>query len=132
VLSGLGYVDTTAGDYGSAERHLAEARDIFRRGGDRWGLAASRRRTADVAFARGRLDEAQAALEEARAVLGPTQRERWIAHTLVGMAEVALLRGENDKAAELLTDARERYASRDDSIGVADAEERLRELLRAV
>jgi len=48
------------------------------------------------------------------------------------MAEVALLRGENDEAAALLTDARERYASRDDSIGVADAEERLGELLRAV
>jgi hypothetical protein len=48
------------------------------------------------------------------------------------MAEVALLRGDTDEAAALLTDARERYASRDDAIGVADVEERLRKLLRAV
>ena len=79
VLAGLGLIDTTAGDYESAERHLAEARDIFRRAGDRWGLASTLWRTADLAFARGRLDDAEAALREALAVLGETQRERWIA-----------------------------------------------------
>ena len=63
-------------------------------------------------------------------MLVPTQRERWIAHTLVGLAEVALLRGDIDEATALLTDAGERYASRDDSIGVADVEEQWRELLR--
>jgi predicted ATPase len=39
ALAGIGLIDTTAGDYLGAERHLAEARDIFRRAGDRWGLA---------------------------------------------------------------------------------------------
>ena len=39
----------------------------------------------------------EAALEEARAVLGPTQRERWIANTLVGLAEVAALRGDAER-----------------------------------
>ena len=55
-----------------ADRHLGEARDIFRRAGDRWGVASSLWRTADLAFARDDLDDAEAALEEARAVLGAT------------------------------------------------------------
>ena len=52
-------------------------------------------------------------------MLGPTQRERWIANTLAGLAEVALLRGDVDHASALLDDARERYAARDDAPGVA-------------
>jgi len=130
VLAGLGLIDTTAGEYRSAERHLAEARDVFRRAGDRWGLASTLWRTADLAFARGELDDAEAALLEARTVLGPTQRERWIANTLAGLAEVALLRGDEIRAAALLADARDRYAARDDALGVADAEERLSDLAK--
>jgi tetratricopeptide (TPR) repeat protein len=128
VLAGLGLIDTTAGDHHSAEHHLAEARDIFRRAGDRWGLASTLWRTADLAFARENVEGAEAALEEARAVLEPTQRERWIANTLAGLAEVALLRGDVERASALLLDARERYAARDDALGVADVEERLRGL----
>jgi len=130
VLAGLGLIDTTAGEYRSAERHLAEARDVFRRAGDRWGLARTLWRTADLAFARGELDDAEAALLEARTVLGPTQRERWIANTLAGLAEVALLRGDEIRASALLADARDRYAARDDALGVADAEERLSDLAK--
>ena len=64
VLSGLGLVETIAGDYARAERDLAEARDIFRRAGDRWGLASTLWRTADLAIVRGRLDDAEAALRK--------------------------------------------------------------------
>jgi predicted ATPase len=130
VLAGLGLIDTTAGEYESAEQHLAQARDIFRRAGDRWGLASTLWRTADLAFARGRLGDAEAALEEARVVLEATQRERWIANTLAGLAEVAQLRGDVERASALLVDARDRYAARDDTLGVADVEERLRDLAK--
>jgi predicted ATPase len=130
ALAGLGLIETSSGDYPAAERHLAEARDIFRRAGDRWGLASTLWRTADLAFGRGNLDDAEAALQEARAVLGATQRERWIANTLVGLAEVALLRDDAERAAALFADARDRYAARDDSLGVADVDERLRNLPR--
>ncbi len=129
VLAGLGLIDTTAGDYRSAERELAEARDIFRRAGDRWGLASTLWRTADLALARGSLDDAETALQEARSVLEATQRDRWIANTLAGLAEVALLRGDADRACGLLHEARERYAARDDAVGVADVDERLAGLL---
>ena len=44
-------------------------------------------------------------------MLGETQRERWIANTLAGLAEVALLRGDAERAPALLADARERYAA---------------------
>jgi hypothetical protein len=65
---------------------------------------------------------------EARAVLGATQRERWIANTLAGLAEIAVLRGDEQRALALLADARDRYAARHDAVGVADVEERLRGL----
>jgi hypothetical protein len=63
-------------------------------------------------------------------VLGATRRERWIAHTLFALAEVALRRGDTERASCLLRDAHDRYSARDDALGVADTEERLRSLLR--
>ncbi len=70
ALAAVGLVETVSGDYERAEQPLAEARELFRRAGDRWGLVSSLWRTADLAIARGRLDEAEPALEEARAVVG--------------------------------------------------------------
>jgi predicted ATPase len=126
---GLGLV--LSGDHRRAERHLAEARDIFRRAGDRWGLASTLWRTADLALEHDRLDDAEAALHEALAVLVVTERERWIAHTLLALAEVARRRGDVEPALGLLRDAHDRYAARGDALGVADAERRLRTVLSA-
>jgi predicted ATPase len=125
ALAGLGFIDTEAGEYQSAARHLADACDIFRRAGDRWGLASTLWRVADLACAEECLDEAEAALEEARWVLEATGRDRWIANTLAGLAEVATRRGDADRARELLFDARGRYAARHDTVGVADVDERV-------
>jgi predicted ATPase len=131
VLVGLGLIDTASGDYHSAERKLAEAREVFRRAGDRWGLASALWRTADLAFAQENLDDAEAALEEARCVLEATGRDRWIASTLAGLAEVAILRGDITRAWKLLRDARQRYAARDDTAGVAEIDERLADFATA-
>ena len=130
ALSGLGLVETAAGDHDAAEQYLAEARDIFRRAGDRWGIASTLWRTADLAIAHDELDEAEAALEEAHAVLRETQRERWIANTLTGLAEVAVLRGDLERAVVLLADARDRYAARDDALGVASVDQRLAQIAK--
>ena len=61
-------------------------------------------------------------------MVGATGRERWIANTLAGLAEIALLRGDPKRAYALLADARDRYCARDDALGVADVDERLRGL----
>jgi len=131
VLSGLGLIETAAGDYAAAERYVVEALDLFRRAGDRWGLASTLWRAADLALARDRLDDAEAALDEAFAVLAATQRERWIANTLSGLAEVALLRGDVERASALLADARGRYAARNDALGVSSIDARLADLQSA-
>jgi tetratricopeptide (TPR) repeat protein len=125
VLSGLALIETDAGDYESAESRLDEARGMFRRAGDRWGLVIALLRTAELEVERGRIEAAEAALEEARTVLGETQLERWNAHTFAALAEVAVLQGDPQGAAGLLADARERYAAKHDSIGVAAVDERI-------
>jgi len=128
VLSGLALIDTDAGDFENAERRLDEARGMFRRAGDRWGLAIALLRTAELDIERGRVGEAEAALEEARTVLGETHLERWNAHTLAALAEVAVLQGDPQRAAGLLADARERYAAKHDAIGVSAVDKRIRAL----
>ena len=74
ALGARGSSGTISGDYRRAERPLAEARDLFRRAGDRWGLVSALWRTADLASRASDLEEAEAALEEARAVVGETER----------------------------------------------------------
>jgi len=112
ALLAQGLVKTVDGDYRAAERPLSEARQLFRRAGDRWGLASSLWRTADLAIALDRLDEAEAALQEARAVVGETERQGWIAVTLATLAEVARLRGDDARAGELFEEARDHYRGR--------------------
>src|SRR5581483_9523710 len=129
LRAGLGLVATTAGDYARAERELTEAREIFRRAGDRWALAGTLWRIADLAFAREDLDDAEAALNEALAVVRATKRERWLASTLAGLAEVALLRGDAARGEALLREARGHYEAGGDQAGIAATDTRIAALL---
>ena len=62
-------------------------------------------------------------------MLGATRRERWIANTLAGLAEVAVLRGHVGQGRWHCSLTRaSAMRSRDDALGVADIERRLREL----
>jgi tetratricopeptide (TPR) repeat protein len=137
VLSGLALIDTDAGDHENAERRLDEARSMFRRAGDRWGLVMALFRTAELEIERGRIETAEAALEEARTVFGETRleihgvdapAERWNAHMFATLAEVAVLRHDEEHAVALLGEARKRYAAKQNSTGVATVDERLRSL----
>ena len=95
-----------------AERHLAEARDIFRRAGDRWGLASTLWRTADLALdARTELDGAEAALREAlRRARRDAARALDRATRSRDSRRSASLRGDAEQAATaLFADARRRY-----------------------
>ncbi len=131
VLSGLGMVETIAGDYDRAERASRRGpRHLPARGrplGPREHALAHRR-------PRGRAGRPRRAprppCKRRCAVLGETQRERWIASTLAGLAEVALLRGDVEQAPSSSRDARDRYAARDDALGVATIDERLRSLAK--
>src|SRR5262249_9355638 len=86
-------------------------------------------RTADLAFARGDVDGAEAALRSGVDVLDEPRLERWTAHTLAGLAEVAVLRGEPAQAIELLQNATARYGTSDPG-GPAAALQRIEELQR--
>ena len=130
VLNGLAMIDTDAGSYADAERRLEEARGLFRRAGDRWGLIIALLRTADLEVARDRLDAAEAALAEAEAVVRETDLSRWNAHLQSALAEVVLLQGREEQAAELFSQARDRYAANADANGVAAVDERLRSLAK--
>jgi predicted ATPase len=130
ALLAVGLVETVSGDYRRAARPLSEARQLFRRAGDRWGLVSSLWRTADLAIARKRLDEADAALREARAVVGETERQGWIAVTVATLAEVAQLRGDAERAQALFEQARDHYLAGGSQAGVAAVQERLQSLAK--
>ncbi|MGO9488691.1 MAG: ATP-binding protein [Solirubrobacteraceae bacterium] len=125
ALLALGLLETMSGDHGRAEQLLSEARELFRRAGDRWGLVSALWRTADLALVRTRLDDADAALQEALAVVGETERRGWIAVTLGTLAEVALLRGDAARACELFDQAREKYLAGGSDAGAAAIQARL-------
>lgn len=100
ALVGLGSAAVAAGDHARADVLLQEAVDTFRRAGDRWGLASALWRSAELEQARERLDRAEALLEQAVAVIEQTPNRRWLAVTWAHLAEVARLRGEDDRAGE--------------------------------
>jgi ATP/maltotriose-dependent transcriptional regulator MalT len=129
-LLGAGLVETVSGDYRSAEQPLSEARQLFRRAGDRWGLASALWRTADLAIALDRLDDAEAALQEARAVVGETERQGWIAVTVATLGEVAQLRGDTARAQAQFEQAREHYLAGGSEAGVSAMDARVQSLAK--
>jgi tetratricopeptide (TPR) repeat protein len=117
-------VDTVDGALDRAERSLEDARGLFRRAGDRWGLASTLWRTADLELVRGRLDEAELALDEALVVLGETRRIRWLAHTAFNRADVSLARGDLELTRTRFAEARQLYAACGDQSGIVAVDER--------
>jgi predicted ATPase len=130
ALAALGLVETGAGNYQQADVHLGKATDLFRRAGDRWGLVSSLWRSADLALARGRLDDAQEALEEARRVVGATGRHAWIAVTDATLAEVASSQGDGSRALVLFEQARDHYLTSGDEAGVQAMQLRLQSAVK--
>jgi hypothetical protein len=128
ALSGLGRVETASGNLGRAEQWLAEARDMFRRAGDRWGLTGALWNSADLAIARADLDNAQHWLEDALTLQAGKGRDRWHAECLARLADTALNRDDTGRAARLLTEARDRFLAGHDELGAADVDQRLRAL----
>jgi hypothetical protein len=109
----------------AAGRWVLVARRLQGQAGDRWGVVSTLWRTARRAFARERLDDAEAVSQEACAVLGATGRERWIANTVGGLGDVGLLGGDMQRVWARLGDARDRSAAR-----VANVEDQLHGLAK--
>jgi tetratricopeptide (TPR) repeat protein len=130
ALLAVGLVETVSGNYLNAEQPLAEARELFRRAGDRWGLVSALWRTADLAIVRKRLDDAEAALQEARDVVGETERQGWIAVTVATLGEIARLRGDIERARVLFEQARDHYLAGGSQAGVAAMQERVQSLAK--
>jgi tetratricopeptide (TPR) repeat protein len=105
ALSGLGLTGILSGSYDLAARQLEEALELFRRAGDRWGIVSVLWRTADLAMACGDPEGARRALEDARAVVGETERQNWIDVTIAMQAEVARLRGPGERTGPRLARA---------------------------
>jgi hypothetical protein len=98
ALSGLALAGIVGGEYDRAGRELEEARELFRRAGDRWGLVSALWRTADLAVARGDLGEALAALDIGLAAARETERTGWIEVTSAMRAEVARRREQEERS----------------------------------
>jgi hypothetical protein len=87
-------------------------------------------RTADLAIALGHLDDADAALQQARSVVGETERQGWIAVTVGTLGEVAQLCGDTERARELFGQAREHYLAGSLGDGVEAMDARLQSLAK--
>jgi predicted negative regulator of RcsB-dependent stress response len=69
---------------------------------------------------------AEERLEEALAIVSETKRVRWTAVTCTNLAELALQRGDEERAKALLERALEGFEARGDSRWAAYVQERLR------
>jgi ATP/maltotriose-dependent transcriptional regulator MalT len=79
---------------------------------------------------RKRLDDAEAALQEARDVVGETERQGWIAVTIATLGEIARLRGDVERARGLFEQARDHYLAGGSQAGVAAMQERVQSLAK--
>jgi predicted ATPase/DNA-binding SARP family transcriptional activator len=102
ILANLGMIAAVRGDHETSARYATEAATIQREVGDKDGLAVTLHNLGRSRLTLGQLDEARAALAESLGLaLGLGYREV-IAYCLGGMAELALLAREEERAAELL------------------------------
>jgi predicted ATPase/tetratricopeptide (TPR) repeat protein len=125
ALVGLGAVAIRNGDHSGAARLLQEATDTFRRAGDRWGLVSALWRTSELELAREQPEAAEERLEEALRVVDETRRARWQAVTRSNLGEIALLRGNAEKARDLLAQALAGFEGIGDERAAVHVRERL-------
>jgi ATP/maltotriose-dependent transcriptional regulator MalT len=96
-----GLVETAMGRHDDALDHLHEARDLAERF-DNAGLAAwSQVQLGTLAVIRGRLEEAQALLDEALTMSLATHSTRNVTLSLAAFAQLALVEGDPERAALL-------------------------------
>jgi predicted ATPase len=96
-----GSMETTAGRYDDALRHLSDARDLAARFDGTWLTAGSRVQLGVLDVVRGRLDEARPLLDEALSLSLAARSTPFVALTLAAYARLALAEGDPERAARL-------------------------------
>jgi len=97
----VGSVEMALGRYDDALRHLRETRDLADVCGGDWFAAGSRVQLGILAVLRGRLDEAQALIDEALDLSLAARSTRFVTLCLAGYARLALAEGDPERAAWL-------------------------------
>ena len=98
----VGGLEIATGRYDEGQRHLAEARRLADQSGYDWAAASSRALQATLAVADGRLDEGKSLLDEALELSVATRSMRNLSLILAAFSELALVRGDAERAALLL------------------------------
>ena len=96
-----GSIETTAGRYDDALRHLSEARDLAEGFDGTWLTAGSRVQLGVLDVVRGRLDEAKGLLDEALSLSLASRSTPFVALTLAAYARLELAEGDPVRAARL-------------------------------
>jgi predicted ATPase len=96
-----GSMETTAGRYDDALRHLSEARDLAEEFDGTWLTAGSRVQLGILNVVRGRLDEAKGLLDEALSLSLASRSTPFVALTLAAYARLKFAEGDPERAARL-------------------------------
>jgi predicted ATPase len=96
-----GSIETTAGRYDDALRHLSEARDLAEEFDGTWLTAGSRVQLGILNVVRGRLDEAKGLLDEALSLSLASRSTPFVALTLAAYARLKFAEGDPERAARL-------------------------------
>lgn len=96
-----GSIETTAGRYDDALRHLSEARDLAEGFDGTWLTAGSRVQLGVLAVVRGQLDEAKGLLDEALSLSLASRSTPFVALTLAAYARLEFAEGDPVRAARL-------------------------------
>ena len=103
VLIDLAVVERERGNLKGAETHYAEALDMVRTNGDKWGEAVITNNLGDLAMAQeGGLDRAEELFKKAKALREVIGDQNGLVYTLMGLATVYQCRGDIDRAEGLV------------------------------
>jgi predicted ATPase len=106
ALLSLGSLEAAVGRYDDADRHLTETRDLAERFDNDWLAGASRVRLGLLALASGSLGNARALFDEALDLSLATDNTYNVILCLVSFAQLALVKGDAERAAQLAGAAR--------------------------
>lgn len=124
----LGHVARDAGDYDTAVRRHARARDIHESASNERGAAWAQFDLGLLAWRRDNLDEAADWLESSLRRFRSMDYEWAVAWSAWALASVEATRGNTTSAATLAADALERYERLDDRRGLAQSVELIAEI----